>query len=170
MSATRLFRKVHYWASLALFVTVFVIAITGSLLALKKDFDVLQPPTLDGTAQGLPDRSMASIVPLVNTVPGYGSVGWRDIDRIDIRPSDGIAKVILKNRSELQINIFSGRTVPTGYRASDMLETIHDFSILGGWAKYVLSFGSGIALLVMGFTGVYLFILPFVARRKKRSK
>jgi uncharacterized iron-regulated membrane protein len=170
MSAARTFRKVHYWTSVALLVTTFVIAITGSLLAVKKDLAVIQPPTLDGSAQGLPERSMASIVPLVNAVPGYASVGWRDIDRIDIRPSDGIAKVILKNRAELQVDIFSGRTIATGYRTSDLIESIHDFSFLGNWAKYVFSLGSGIALLVMGVTGVYLFALPCFARRNKRVK
>ncbi|SFS12540.1 PepSY-associated TM helix domain-containing protein [Sphingomonas jatrophae] len=170
MSAARTLRKVHYWASLFLLVSVFTIAISGCLLALKKDFATLQPPTRDGSAQGLSDRPIDSILASVTRVPGHERTRWQDIDRIDIRPKDGIAKVILNSRTEVQVDIFTGEAVETGYRTSDLLETIHDFSVLGGWAKYVLSFGSGLALLVMGGTGVYLFVLPFLVRRAKRAK
>jgi len=169
MSTARVLRKIHYWASLFLLVSVFIIAGTGSLLALKKDFDILQPPVRAASGQGLPERSMASIIPSINAVPGHEQVTWRDIDRIDIRPADGVAKVILNSRTELQVDIHSGHALETGYRTSDLLESIHDFSVLGGWAKYVFSFGSGIALLVMGGTGVYLFVLPFLVRRAKQA-
>jgi uncharacterized iron-regulated membrane protein len=68
----------------------------------------------------------------------------------------------------LQVDLHSGAVLQTGYRTSDWLETIHDFSFMGDWAKYVFSFGSGIALLVMAATGVYLFVLPFLVKRAKR--
>ncbi|MDF2605293.1 PepSY-associated TM helix domain-containing protein [Sphingomonas sp.] len=168
MSAQRLLRKIHYWLSPALLISLFVIAVTGSLLALKKDVDFLQPPTRDGIAPGLPDRSLASLVTSVNALPAHAGVTWKDIDRIDVRPKDGIAKVILKSRHEVQVDLTSGAAVDTGYRTSDLLETIHDFSFMGDWAKYVLSFGSGIALIFMGATGVYLFALPMLVRRRKR--
>jgi uncharacterized iron-regulated membrane protein len=168
MSVARSLRKIHYWASLFLLVSVFVIAGTGSLLALKKDFAALQPPTRTGSRPGLPERTMASLVPSIAAAPGHEGTTWEDIDRIDIRPADGIAKVVLHSRTELQVDLHSGEVLQIGYRTSDLLETIHDFSFVGGWAKYVFSFGSGIALLVMGGTGVYLFVLPFLARRAKR--
>lgn len=170
MSAARTFRKIHYWASLALLVTTFVIAITGSLLALKKNFAVLQPPTREGTDQGLPDRSIASLVSSLNALPGHEKATWRDVDRVDIRPRNGIAKVIMNSRQEVQVDLFSGRATATGFRTSDLLESIHDFSFMGDWARYVFSLGSGIALLVMGVTGVYLFVLPFLARQSKRGR
>lgn len=168
MSAQRTLRKIHYWLSPALMITLFVIAVTGSLLAVKKDFNALQAPTLDGAAPGLPDRPMSSLLTSVQAVPGQAAVRWQDIDRIDVRPKDGIAKVILRSGLEFQVDMVTGSAVATGYRTSDLIEKIHDFSILGDWAKYVLSFGSGIALIVMGGTGVYLFVLPMLVRRRKR--
>lgn len=168
MSAQRLLRKIHYWLSAFLMITLFIIAVTGALLALKKDFPALQPQGADGTRPGLSDRPIASLASSVTTVPGHARDTWRDIDRIDIRPKDGIAKVIMKSRAEIQVDLATGRATETGYRTSDFLETIHDFSFLGGWAKYLFSFGSGIALIVMGGTGVYLFVLPMLVRRRKR--
>lgn len=168
MSAQRTLRKIHYWLSPALFVTVLVIAFTGSLLALKKDFDSLQPPTREGSVKGLPERSLASLLVSAKALPGHAALEWRDIDRIDIRPRDGVAKVILKTRTEIQVDLGSGVATETGYRTSDLLEAIHDFSIFGDWSKYAFSLGSGIALLVMTGTGGYLFVLPMLARRRKR--
>lgn len=168
MSVARTMRKVHYWASLFLLFSIFVIAGTGTLLAVKKDFASLQPPTAAGSRAGLPERPMASLLESVNSAPGHEGVGVEDIDRIDVRPADGIAKVVLHSRTELQVDLHSGAVLQTGYRTSDWLETIHDFSFMGDWAKYVFSFGSGIALLVMAATGVYLFVLPFLVKRAKR--
>ncbi len=168
MSAQRTLRKIHYWLSPALLISVFVIAVTGSLLALKKDVAVLQPPLREGSAPGLPDRSLSSLVHSARTLPAYADLSWRDIDRIDIRPKDGAAKVILHSRMEIQIDLHTGSASATGYRTSDLLETIHDFSFMGAWAKYLFSFGSGIALIFMGATGVYLFVLPMLVRRRKR--
>ena len=92
------------------------------------------------------------------------------MDRIDIEPADGIAKVILHSRTEFQVDLHSGEVLQTGYRTSDLLESIHDFSFVGGYGKYLLSVPTGVALLVMWGTGTYLFILPFLVRRRKRRR
>jgi uncharacterized iron-regulated membrane protein len=168
VSTARFFRKVHYWTSLPLLLTIFVIAGTGTLLALKKDFASLQPPTQAGARAGELHRPLADLVSAAATVPGHAGLTWRDVDRIDVRPSDGIAKVVLHSRTEVQVDLTTGKVLQVGYRTSDWLETIHDFSFLGSWAKYVFSFGSGLALLLMAATGVYLFLIPMLARRRKR--
>lgn len=168
MSANRLLRKIHYWTSLPLFLTIFVIALTGTMLALKKDFDVLQPPVQQGSGVGDLNRPMADLVAAVATLPGRGQVSWKDVDRIDIRPVDGIAKVILHDRTEVQVDLASGKVLQVGYRTSDLLETIHDFSFIAPWAKYLFSFGSGLAILAMAGTGLYMFLLPMLVRRRKR--
>lgn len=168
MTAARLFRQIHYWISLPLLVTVFVIAASGSMLALKKDFAALQPPTQTGSAPGNLERPISDLIAAASSVPGQGSIGWQDVERIDVRPGDGVAKVILHSRTEVQVDIATGKVLQVGYRTSDFIETIHDFSILGGWWKYALSFGSGIALLAMAATGAYLFLLPLIVKRRRR--
>jgi len=170
VTAARLLRRIHYWTSLPLLITAFVIAATGSVLALKKDFAALQPPTRSGSAPGDLSRPVADLVAAAATVPGHERIGWQDVDRIDLRPADGIAKVVLHSRTEIQVDLATGKVLQTGYRTSDLVETIHDFSILGGWGKYVFSFGSGVAMLLMAATGVYLFLLPMLARRRRRQR
>lgn len=170
VTAARLLRRIHYWTSLPLLITIFVIAGTGSLLALKKDFAALQAPTQAGSAPGDLERPVADLVAAVATLPGRERARWQDVERIDVRPGDGVAKVILHDRTEVQVDLATGKVLHVGYRTSDLLETVHDFSIIGGWAKYVFSFGSGIALLGMGATGAYLFLLPMIVKRRKRRR
>ena len=168
MNPPRLLRLIHYWTSLPLLFTVFIIAVTGTVLALKKDFAALQPPTQAGSSPGDLRRPISDLLAAASKVPGQESIGWQDVERIDLRPADGVAKIILHSRTEIQVDVASGEVLQVGYRTSDFIETIHDFSILGSWAKYVFSFGSGLAILLMAATGVYLFLLPMIARRKRR--
>lgn len=169
-SLARTFRLVHYWASLFLVMTTLVIAVTGILLALKKDFDALQPPVAQSSAPGLSDLGSNALLTDIATQPGHEDVTWRDVDRIDIEPADGIAKVILLSRTEFQVDLHTGKVLQTGYRTSDLLESIHDFSFVGGFGKYLFSVPTGIALLVMWLTGTYMFVLPFLVRRRKRRR
>jgi uncharacterized iron-regulated membrane protein len=168
VTAAKLLRQIHYWISLPLLFTIFVVAITGTLLALKKDFAALQPPTQNGARPGDLRRPVADFVAAVATAPGQAGTRWQDVERIDVRPADGVAKVILHSRTEIQVDLATGKVLQTGYRTSDWLETVHDFSILGDWAKYAFSFGTGVTLIAMAASGAYLFLLPFLVKRRKR--
>ena len=169
-SFARTFRLIHYWASLFLVVTTVVVAVTGILLTLKKDFDTLQPPVAQSSASGLSNIRVNALLADIRTQPGHERITWREVDRIDIEPADGIAKVILVSRTEFQVDLHTGEVLQTGYRTSDLLESIHDFSFVGGFGKYVFSLPTGIALLVMWLTGTYMFVLPFWVRRRKRRR
>jgi len=164
----RTLRLVHYWLTAFTLITVAMVAVTGVLLALKKDFDVLQPPSAEASAPGLPTTPLDRLLAAVATQPGRDKVGWRDVDRIDVRPRDGLAKLILNDRTEYQVDLHTLEVLQTGYRTSDFLETLHDFSFLGDWGKYLLSLPTGIALLVLWGTGAYMFIKPLLVKRRKR--
>lgn len=164
----RTLRLVHYWLTAFTLVTVAVVAVTGVLLSLKKDFDVLQAPTAEASAPGLPATPLDGLLGAVVTETGSSTLGWRDVDRIDVRPRDGLAKVILNDRTEYQVDLHTLDVLQTGYRTSDFLETLHDFSVLGDWGKYLLSVPTGIALLVLWGTGAYMFIKPLLVKRRKR--
>jgi len=164
----RTLRLIHYWLTAFTLVTVAMVAVTGVLLALKKDFDVLQAPTAQASAPGLPNTPLDALLAAVASHEGRDRLDWREVDRIDVRPDDGLAKVILNDRTEYQVDLHSLEVLQTGYRTSDFIETLHDFSILGGWGKYVLSVPTGVALLILWGTGAYMFIKPMLVRRRKR--
>ena len=169
MPLPKLLRDIHYWGSLVLLLTTLVVATTGILLAVRKDFHQLQPVQQEGSRAGLSERPISGMLAAVNAHRGFGHVTHDHLDRIDIRPKDGIAKVILKDRTELQVDIHTLEVLQVGYRTSDLLEQIHSGTIVGDWGKYVLSLPTGIGLLLLWTTGIYLFVLPFLARARQRK-
>ena len=48
MNFKRLFRQVHYWLSLAIFVPAAIMFVAGGLLMLKKEIEWIQPSTQTG--------------------------------------------------------------------------------------------------------------------------
>jgi uncharacterized iron-regulated membrane protein len=164
----RTLRLIHYWLTAFTLFTVAMVAVTGVLLSVKKEFDVLQPPTAEGTSPGLPATRLDRLLAAVTAEPGRSALRWQDVDRIDVRPGDGIAKLILNDRTEYQVDLHTLEVLQTGYRTSDFVETLHDFSVLGDWGKYLLSLPTGIALLVLWGTGAYMFVKPMLVKRRKR--
>ena len=87
-----------------------------------------------------------------------------------MRPGSGVAKVRAKNRWEVQVDTATGEVVQVAYRRSDLVESIHDGSWFHERAKLWVFLPAGIVLLGLWITGVYLWFLPYVARRRKRRK
>jgi len=173
--ATRKFRKFHKYLGLSLCVFMFVIAASGLLLAWKKDFDFIPPTQTDvSTASTLPIEQIAEIAQtyiLENTDLDP------EINRIDIRFNKGAAKVRFENHySEVQVGIYSGKILSVKTRTSDIIEQIHDGSIIDFFFKtssdqvkktYVTI--TCLGLMILSVTGFYLWLNPKRIKRKKRQ-
>ena len=89
-------RKVHYWASSAVALPLLVIISTGLLLQLKKHWSWVQPRELRGSVTA-PAVDLEQILASVKGVPDLGVRSWDDVNRMDVRPGRGMAKVWLQN-------------------------------------------------------------------------
>ena len=164
----RIIRQTHYWLSLAIVVPAAVMFMAGSLLMLKKQVDWIQPPTQIGAAPGdMPQISFTQMLEAAQSHPEAQIDNWNDIDRIDIRIDKGIAKLQANSGWEVQIDIKNGDILSVAFRRSDLIEQIHDGSFFSSFAKFFVFLPTGILLIIMWGSGVYLFVLPRV--RKKRS-
>ena len=93
---------------------------------------------------------------------------WDDVNRLDVRPGRGLVKVWLQNGYEVQIDLGTGRVLQVAYRRSDLIESIHDGSFFGGdWTKLGLFLPTGVTLLLLWLGGVWMFWVPFWAKRKR---
>lgn len=95
-------------------------------------------------------------------------ISWDDIERIDIRPDKGIAKIKSKNNWEIQIDIETSEIYSSNFRRSDIIEQIHDGSFFSEIVKYGWFLPSGILLLVLSLTGIYMFFIPILSRMKRK--
>ena len=167
MRPSILIRKLHYWASIVIALPASVLLASGLLLQAKKHWSWVQPPEQPGSVT-VPAITTDSVLASVMAVPSLGVSGWDDVNRIDFRPGKGLAKVWLQSGVEAQVDLGTGAVLQTAYRRSDLVESIHDGSYFGGnWTKLGLFLPTGIILLFMWGSGLWLFIVPFLARRKR---
>jgi hypothetical protein len=106
---------------------------------------------------------------VAGTVPEAQINEWDDINRLDVRPGKGIIKIRAKNNWEIQIDSQTGEVLQVDYRRSDTIESIHDGSFFHESAKPWLFFLIALGLLTLCVTGIYLFIVPYNAKRNRKS-
>jgi len=175
---TRLYRKLHKWVAVPLFAFMFLMGLTGLLLGWKKHTGLL-PPTAKGAsaevAAWLPIDSLQRIAQTYATDSLQKSAA---IDRIDIRPQKGIAKIVFADHfSELQLDCTTGEILAVNARYSDILEKIHDGSILDYFfqtsneqLKLTYTTMVALGLLLLSFSGFWLWYNPKRMRKMKERK
>ena len=175
----RRFRWLHRKIAVLLFVFFFFVSITGLLLGIKKQTGLLAP-TQKGISTDLstwlPIDSLQKIAIkyLHDSVDKNLAV---KIDRIDIRPNKGIVKLIFEDHYRaLQLDGTTGKILLVEKRKSDLIENIHDGSILDklfgtGGEKIKVSYTviMGISLLMLVLTGFWLWYGPKRLRKNRKK-
>ncbi len=159
-------RKYHRWATVVIALPFLVILVTGNLLLWKKDIAWIQPPTQQG-ATTVPSISFDQIMDAAQTAAKAGISSWDDVDRIDVRPDEGVAKIRSVTGWEVQVDTDSGEVLQVAYRRSDLIESIHDGTWFHSRLKLWLFFPVAIVLLILYLTGIYLFYLPYKIKWKR---
>lgn len=168
----RTVRKIHRSLGAALFVLFLIISITGLLLGWKKHSGGrIQAPTMKGQSTDL--AKWISTDSLYSLACGY----LRDsvdadlslaLEKIDVRPDKGIAKFIFAEHFwGLQLDCTTGALLLVERRNSDLIEKIHDGSIVdmkllgnGSAFKLLVTSVTGLALLLFTVTGFWLWYGP----------
>lgn len=163
----RLNRRLHRWGAILTALPVLVVVVSGIVLQLKKDVAWVQPPTARGSTTELA-IGFDAILAAAAGVPEAGVATWDDVDRLDVRPSKGVVKVRAKSRWEVQVDTATGEVVQVAYRRSDLIEQIHDGSWFHDSVKLWIFLPSAVVLFGLWITGVYLWLLPHLVRRRKR--
>jgi uncharacterized iron-regulated membrane protein len=171
---TRFYRRLHKWLAVPLLLFMVLVSTTGLLLGWKKQLELL-PPTQSSSAKG---QAWISLDSLQALAIGYARDSLQlspAIDRIDIRPQKGVAKVRFSEHfTELQFDGHSGALLSVEQRSSDLLEMIHDGSIL----DWLLGFGNdqfklvytsllSLGLLMLSISGYWLWYNPRKIRKNK---
>lgn len=170
-SVNWLTRKLHRWGAIITAVPLLIVIVSGLLLQVKKQVEWVQPATKK--ASSVNDQypnSLESLLAVAKTVTEAEVQSWDDIDRIDVRPGKGIAKIQCQNSWELQIDLGTSQVLSSTFRRSDLIESFHDGSFFSDEAKFWVFLPNGLILLGLWGTGMWLWYLPLAARRKKKQK
>ncbi len=174
---TRFYRKLHKWIAVPLFVFLTLIGATGLLLGIKKQTGIL-PSTQQGS--NLDQADWMSIDALLLQAQSFIQDSLKlsnKIDRLDIRPAKGVAKVVFKEHfTELQLDLATGKVLAINTRSSDFIEKLHDGSILDFLFKtnndgfklfYTICLSLG--LMLLSFSGFWLWYNPKRIRNWKHE-
>lgn len=162
-------RKVHYWGSIISVIPLLIIVVTGFFLIFKKESDWVQPPTIRGHGK-YPTISFERVLEEVKKVKEVEVEGWKDIDRLDVRPKKGVIKIRAKNRWELQIDHQTGEVLHLAYRRSDIIEDIHTGNFFNKIVSLGIFFPSSVILLILIITGMYLFITITIKKGETKKR
>lgn len=172
----RIYRRIHKWVSLVFVFFLVVIGITAILLAWKKEMGLIpktQSTKVENPTKWIPLEKMIEI----GRTYAKDSLGKSDlIDRVDVRPEKGIAKIVFKRHfTEIQVDGHSGEILSVSQRNSDLIEKIHDGSIFdflivsdAGISKITYSTLTSTGLLFLCFTGFFLWYLPKIMKKFKK--
>jgi|AntRauTorckE6833_2_1112554.scaffolds.fasta_scaffold02646_6 uncharacterized iron-regulated membrane protein len=179
----RKIRQVHKIAGIVLFVFFMFISVSGLLLGWKKNSGGhLLPETATGTTTNLQHwLPMHQLETRARTFlnDSVSSSLSDKIDRIDVRKNDGIVKFTFENHYYgIQMDGATGSVLLVEKRWSDLLENIHDGSILdklmgfeGETFKLIYTSIMSLALLLFAVTGFWLWYGTNRLRKKvKRIK
>lgn len=162
-------RKLHRWGAVIASIPILIVFGSGIFLQLKKDWDWVQPPTARGVG-GAPSISFEQILHAAASVPHAGISSWEHVDRLDVRPDKGVVKVRGISRWEVQVDTATAEVVQVAFRRSDLIESIHDGSWFHDKVKLWIFLPSGVVLLALWLSGMYLWVLPIWAKRSGRRR
>lgn len=172
---TRLYRKLHKWVAVPLFAFMFLMGLTGLLLGWKKHTGLLPPTAKGGSSEAAAWLHVDSLQRIAQAYAADSLHKSTAIERIDIRPKKGIAKIVFADHfSELQLDCSTGEILSVNARYSDILEKIHDGSILDFYfqtsneqVKLTYTTAVSSSLLLLSFTGFWLWYNPKRIRKMK---
>lgn len=167
---TRTAFYVHLWAGVIITIALTAISITGILLNHKRGLGLM--PEVDHaptapfasalTLSQLADTAMRA-VPHVAADPDAA----RRVDRMDVRPRDGIIKVRMRDSAstEVTLDIATGRVLHVGRRGDVFLEKLHSGEIFGS-RGILLSDLAAVGLVLTLITGYWLWLFPKMSHNK----
>ncbi len=167
--APRLNRKLHRLGAIVFALPILVILGSGVFLQLKKEWAWVQPPTAQGSG-GDPTLAFDDILAAARSVAEARVETWEDVDRLDVRPGRGLVKVRANSGWEVQVDTRSGAVLQVAYRRSDLIESIHDGSFFHDRVKLWLFLPSAFVFLGLWGTGIYLWLLPHLIKRRRREQ
>lgn len=176
----RVVRKIHRTAGALLFAFFLVVGTTGFLLGVKKHTGgVILPKSHKGSSLDMKDwQSFDSLHRVaIATLHGIDPNLSTELERIDARPDKGMVKfVFIEDYIGIQVDCATGKVLHIEQRNSDIIENIHDGSIIDyalGTEDEQFKLGytmiMGTALITFSVSGFWLWYGPKRLRRGRKK-
>lgn len=156
----RLMFDLHLWMGVLATGVLLLVCATGILLNHKRPLGLMPDPPHRASGAFESARPLPELARRAGEAVGP-AVAAAGIDRMDVRPGDGLVKVRFDDRevTEATVDLASGRVVHVGARSDVFLEKLHSGEIFGnGWV--LLSDAAAVALVLALVSGYWLWLYP----------
>ncbi len=154
----------HLWLGVLSTGVLILVAITGILLNHKRPLG-LMPDVPNQPGGRFEDAlSLAQLAQRADVAVGPG-IASEGVDRMDVRPADGLIKVRYHDRAvtEATVDINTGAVLHVGARNDVFLEKLHSGEIFGSnWI--LLTDVAAVLLVIVLITGYWLWLYPKTSR------
>ncbi len=163
--------KAHLWLGVTTALVVVVVSVTGILLNHKRELGFMIEPANKPSKelnQALPLSQLLDIAITKFNHPGYQSE--KGINRMDFRPSRGYIKVRFRDpdNTEVIIDTSTGGVMSMASRQDVFMEQLHSGELFG--AQWILlSDVTAVALIILTFSGIYIWLFPSLRNRKNKA-
>ena len=151
----------HLWIGVLFTVVLLAISITGILLNHKRGLGLMPEVENRPTGAFSSALSLSELGARALAEVGDERSAEEAIDRMDVRPRDGLIKVRLRDAgsTEVTLNLTDGRVLHVGERGDVFLEKLHSGEIFGS-RGVLLSDAGAVALTLLLVTGYWLWLRP----------
>ena len=150
-----------------------VLACSGLLLAVKKRFGWIQPPAQKGQkiASMHEVASLGQVADAVFQLKIPELREQKDFYRFELHADKGIFKVMSnEGYHEVQVDAKTARVLSIAKRNDNLIESIHDMSFVSSAMHDWVLPAVAVSLFTLGSSGIYMFSVPFVRRRRFRHR
>jgi len=150
----------HLWLGVLGSMALIVICVTGVLLNHKRPLGLMQEVANPGAQPLLEALPLHELVARAGEAVAPGGVP-PEVDRIDVRPSDGLVKVRYEDRvvTEVTLNLTTGSVLNVGERNDVFLEKLHSGEIFGD-RGILISDAAAVLLTLLLLSGYWLWLYP----------
>lgn len=168
----------HLWLGVIATVSLIGISVTGILLNHKRGLGLMPEVAHEASAPFGEAITLERIAyAALEAAPAASRGEWKGgdpvdvniIDRMDVRPRDGLVKVRLRDKAsmEMTVDIVTGKVIHVGRRGDVFLEKLHSGEAFGGQRFVLLSDIAAIALVLTLITGYWLWLVPKVGHARQ---
>lgn len=150
----------HLWLGVLATGVLLVVCVTGILLNHKRALGLMPDVPHEPAAAFEAALPLAELARRAAEAVGP-AVAAAGVDRMDVRPGDGLVKVRFDDRevTEATVELASGRVLHVGARNDVFLEKLHSGEVFGdGWV--LLSDAAAVAVVLALVSGYWLWLYP----------
>ncbi|MEX0891307.1 MAG: PepSY domain-containing protein [Gemmatimonadota bacterium] len=150
---------IHLWAGVVITVLILVVSVTGIALNHKRGLGLMPE------VQHTPAAAFEDALPLAelarHATAAVGAAGEAGVDRMDVRPDDGIVKVRFNDREvhEATVVLATGEVLHVGLRNDVFMEKLHSGEIFGAQG-ILLSDLAAVGLTLLVLSGFWIWLYP----------